>query len=531
MEVDCIPFKDTAYFSPIVLDYLAGSESLKDFYQHPPHFDSFEKLIEERTFKAENRLILSKAIKDQYQGSIKLKVDDATAVNIKSLEEEQTYTITTGHQLNLFTGPLYFIYKIVSAINLAKRLSKKYPSKKFVPVYWMASEDHDFEEISFFRFQGKKLQWKTNQTGAVGRMNPRELDSVLAEFETLLTPYTNNGTQLKKWFKKAYLEHETLADATRYLAHTLFAEEGLVVVDGDDTALKRIMIPIFEAELKQEVSSEKVEQQNKALAKHYKVQANPRAINLFYLTDDSRKRIARNGENYKLIDSDQEFTEVELMQELQDHPERFSPNVLLRPLYQEVILPNLAYIGGGGELAYWFELSSTFKHFKVPFPMLLLRNSVMWMQEKEAKYAKELGLNLKQLFQKEGVLLKEWVKNNAKEELTLQAEQEAFEELYQKLAIKSKRIDGSLGPHVAALAKAEEKKLKQLSEKLIRAERKKQNVAAERIAFLKQSLFPNDSLQERYQNFSDFYLAYGDHFIELLLDHLSLPTQDFTVIK
>ena len=531
MEVDCIPYKDTAYFSPIVLDYLAGAESLKDFYQHLPHFDSFEKLTEERSFKPENRHILSKAIQDQYQGSIKLKADSPTAVNIKSLEEEQTFTITTGHQLNLFTGPLYFIYKIVSAINLAKRLREKYPTKKFVPVYWMASEDHDFDEISFFRFQGKKLQWKTKQSGAVGRMDPRELETVLAEFEKLLTPYTTNGTQLKKWFKQAYLEHETLADATRYLAHALFAEQGLVVVDGDDAALKQLLQPIFEAELKQEVSAEKVEQQNKALAKHYKVQANPRAINLFYLTDGSRRRIEKEGEKYIILDSDQQFSEAEMMQELREHPERFSPNVLLRPLYQEVILPNLAYIGGGGELAYWFELSSTFEYFKVPFPMLLLRNSVMWMQEKEAKYTNELGLSAQELFQQEGVLLKEWVKANAKAELSLAAEKEELKKLYRAMEAKSEQIDGSLGPHVAALAKEQEKKLHQLSEKLIRAERKKQSAAAARIAFLKQSLFPNDSLQERYQNFSDFYLAYGDQFIEVLLEHLDLPSQDFTVIK
>ena len=163
--------------------------------------------------------------------------------------------------------------------------------------------------------------------------------------------------------------------------------------------------------------------------------------------------------------------------------------------------------------------------------MLLLRNSVMWMQEKEAKYTNELGLSAQELFQQEGVLLKEWVKANAKAELSLAAEKEELKKLYRAMEAKSEQIDGSLGPHVAALAKEQEKKLHQLSEKLIRAERKKQSAAAARIAFLKQSLFPNDSLQERYQNFSDFYLAYGDQFIEVLLEHLDLPSQDFTVIK
>ncbi|MEQ8908749.1 MAG: bacillithiol biosynthesis cysteine-adding enzyme BshC [Vicingaceae bacterium] len=532
MDTDCIHYKDTGYFSPIILDYLAGSEKLRPFYSHPPKLESFDAAIEAKQFDSEKRETLHQSLQAQYKkGGIKLKSASLTQQNVTALLDQETYTVTTGHQLNLFTGPLYFVYKIVSTIKLAKSLKEKFPEKHFVPIYWMASEDHDFEEISFFRFQGKKLKWKTKQSGAVGRMNPKELESVLAEFEDLLTPYTSNGSQLKNWFKAAYLQHDNLTDATRYLAHQLFESYGLVIVDGDDAALKAQMHDIFKADLVEEISSHKVEAQSQALGEHYKVQANPRAINLFYLTENARHRFEKVGEQYHIVDTEQVFSEAEILTELEQHPERFSPNVILRPLYQEAILPNLAYIGGGGELAYWFELKTTFEHFKIPYPILLLRNSVMWMDEKQSKYFKELGIDLKDLFQEEGLLLKNWVKKNAKVDLELKSEMEAFQELYKNLQVKSKEIDQSLDSHVGALAEKQKQSLQQLSEKLIRAERKKSETAAARIHHLKERLFPNRGLQERSNNFSELYLAKGEDFIPSLFDNLHFPSDQFYILS
>jgi len=531
METDCIHFKETGYFSQIITDYLEEKPKITDFYAHSPNLDAFKEAIQKRNFSSEKRSILKTALQQQYQkGKIKLYAEGKVAENINALNSENTFTVTTGHQLCLFTGPLYFIYKIVSAVKLAKQLSEKYPQKQFVPIYWMASEDHDFEEISFFRFKGKKLQWQTEQSGAVGRMKTEELKSVLDQFDELLTPYTSNGSRLKSLFEKAYLKHDNLADATRFIVHELFSVYGVVVVDGDDANLKKLFVPIAKEDLLHEVSSTEVEKQSEKLSEHYKLQVNPREINLFYLTDDSRNRIVKQKDKYFIHDTELHFSEEELMDELHQHPERFSPNVLLRPVYQEVILPNLAYIGGGGELAYWFQLKSTFEHFRVPMPTLFLRNSVLWMDEKESKYYHELKISPKQLFLDEGLLLKEWVKTNAKEDLELQAEIKAFQELYEALALKAKRMDSSLEPHTKALAEKQKQTLEQLSEKMIRAERRKQKEAAARINFLKTNLFPNRGLQERTENFSTFYLAYGENFIQILMEELDLPTREFTLI-
>ena len=159
METDCIHFKETGYFSQIITDYLEEKPKITDFYAHSPNLDAFKEAIQKRNFSSEKRSILKTALQQQYQkGKIKLYAEGKVAENINALNSENTFTVTTGHQLCLFTGPLYFIYKIVSAVKLSKQLSEKYPQKQFVPIYWMASEDHDFEEISFFRFKGKIIR-------------------------------------------------------------------------------------------------------------------------------------------------------------------------------------------------------------------------------------------------------------------------------------------------------------------------------------------------------------------------------------
>ena len=165
-----VPYKETNYFSNFICDYLNREKMLRDFYHRFPNLENFKAQIEEKKSKnkdhlANNRKVLVNVLKSQYEC---IKTSELTTENIESLNSVSTFTITTGHQLNLFTGPLYFLYKIISTINLTKELKAKYPSYDFVPIYWMASEDHDFEEINYFNFKGKKIQWNSKQTRAGG---------------------------------------------------------------------------------------------------------------------------------------------------------------------------------------------------------------------------------------------------------------------------------------------------------------------------------------------------------------------------
>ena len=532
MKADCIPYKDTGYFSNIILDYLNEKSKIESFYSYNPTIKGFKEAIDKRHFSDSNREILVEALQNQYQNdSIKLKSDSPVTINIDSLINSNTFSVTTGHQLCLFTGPLYFIYKIVSTVKLCKELSKQYPDQNFVPVYWMATEDHDFEEISHFKVGDKKFTWKTDQKGAVGRMKITELKQVFDEFSNWLPELSNNANELRQLFENAYLKHSNLAAATRYLVHQLFKDSGVIIVDGDDKKLKTLFAPIAKRELIEQFSSEMVSEQSEKLAQNYKIQVNPREINLFYLVDGLRERIVKENRSYSVNDTSITFTEDEILLELRDFPERFSPNVILRPVYQEAILPNLAYIGGGGELAYWFQLKTAFDAVSIPLPVLILRNSVAWLNSKQSKLLAQLEISNKQFFLKKEVLLKEWVKQNSSIDLELKAHKVKSEEFFSSLRSLAGELDASLNDHVAAIATKQSNALAKLSEKMIRAERRKSGEAKNKIDFLKDNLFPNNGLQERTLNFSEIYLLHGKEMINILYANFVVPANQFLIIQ
>lgn len=171
MPSQTLELKAVGAFPKLFLDYITKNETLATFYNQFPDIEGFRKAIQSRNFTQEKRQTLVSALEKQYSN-----LDSKPDFSI--LLDDNTFTVTTGHQLNIFTGPLYVIYKIVTIINLAKRLKTEFPDYNFVPVYWMASEDHDFEEISVFNLFGKNYKWETTQKGAVGRMNPAELRAI-----------------------------------------------------------------------------------------------------------------------------------------------------------------------------------------------------------------------------------------------------------------------------------------------------------------------------------------------------------------
>ena len=385
MKAHTIPYEQTGFFSTLILDYLKQEKTLNAFYEAFPSIDNFKKQTEIKapTYSRSQRQLLVRTLEAQY---VNISLSDATAANIKRLEKASTFTITTGHQLSLLTGPLYFIFKIASTVKLCQQLKKVEPQKDFIPVYWMATEDHDFEEISHFMFEGKKIKWAhPTPGGAVGAMTLESLQPVLDLLEQLL-PKNQAANLLTQWLSQSYRSSASLAEATRKLVNTLFGSYGLVIVDGDDAALKESFAPYMQQELKTQVCYSQVSQQIEALQTQYnnsfKPQVNPREINLFYLSPNKRQRIIRHTEGFQLDGDPTPISEKEILDRLASNPQAFSPNVLLRPLYQEVILPNIAYIGGGGELAYWLELKSFFASQSIPFPLLVLRNSAVLVDAK-----------------------------------------------------------------------------------------------------------------------------------------------------
>lgn len=525
MPIDTIDYQSSGYFSKIIIDYLNNDDSLKAFHNHFPNIENFRIQIEEknRNFSHAKRQVVVDAIRRQYKD-----LDDFGNTNkqIDLLSKKTTFTITTGHQLNIFTGPIYFLYKIVSTINLCKKLKFEFPTFDFVPIYWMASEDHDFEEINFFNFCGKKIKWDIKTKGAVGRLSTGGLENVFEAFSKELG-VGNHADFLKGMFKSAYLEHRTLASATRYLVNQLFGKSGIVIVDGDDVVLKKQFIPIIKDELTSRKSFVLVNETIEKLH-GYKIQVNPREINLFYLNDGLRERIVAENNIYKINNTNLFFSETKILEILETNPERFSPNVVLRPLYQETILPNLCYIGGGGEIAYWLELKAVFEYYETTFPILLLRNSAIVVSSKQLQKIEKLNLTLKQLFLKQNDLLASKTNELSEIEVDFVHQKQflkvQFKDMYQ-IALQT---DKSFMGAVLAQEKKQLNGLDNLEKRFLRAQKRKYETILRQIVELQDELFPNQGLQERRSNFAEFY---DESFINQLLEKLDPLNFNFSVIK
>ncbi len=525
-----IPYKNTGYFSKLICDYLAEDENLKPFYNRFPNLENFKHQLTEKqkNFTDEKRHLLSKRIMFQYGDN---SISQSTLSNIDLLREHNTFTITTGHQLNLFTGPLYFLYKIFSAINLAEELNKTYPKNHFVPVYWMATEDHDFEEINYFNLFGKKVKWERNASGAVGELSTEGLKEVKQQLKKEFGE-SENAKKLISYFSDAYTKHDNLADATRFLANCLFYHHGLVIVDGNDVALKKCFIPYAEKELTENLSFKKVSETTEKLTDlGFSEQVHPREINLFYLKENLRERIVEQDGRFFVNETDISFSKEEILKKLHENPERFSPNALLRPLYQEEILPNLCYIGGGGELAYWFQLKDYFNKVEVPFPILLLRNSVLLIPKILSEKLQKLNVSIEDLFLPQHELMTKHTKEISKIDIDFSKQKNFLKQQFKDLYELAKKTDASFLGAVGAQEKKQLNGLDNLEKRLLKAQKRNLSDELERVRNIQDQLFTNQSLQERQLNFSEFYLEYGENLLVILKENLDPLDSNFTVLK
>ena len=511
MKKELLSLEQSHHLPALTTDYLNRSEFLSDYYRFFPEAGSFARIIEERKKHPVNREVLVKSLEAQY-GDLST-VSGAVRENIRALLDNETFTVTTGHQLCLFTGPLYFVYKIVSTINLAQKLSKQFPAQRFVPVFWMATEDHDFEEINHARMFGKTLTWERDFGGPVGRMSLETLQPLMDELGTVLGD-SDAAREVYQFFRNAYDSKHTLAEAARYMVNELFGSQGCVVIDGDDAELKRCFSPVVKSELLDcgtEPILNAVEEQWKG---QYKTQVTARQINLFYILDKVRERIVKNGDTYEVLNTEKTFSEAEILAELESNPERFSPNVIMRPMYQESILPNLAYIGGGSEVAYWLQLLPAFENYKLFYPTVMVRNSAMILFKQLEKKMTKLKVEIADLFGNIEELVKDFVKGQENLDLDFGPDHQVLELLYENIERKAIAVDGSLQGAVKAEMQKNFKQLNQLESRILRAAKKSNEDGVNQLRNLREKLFPGGSMQERKDNVTPIFMSLGMSFIK-----------------
>lgn len=520
-----ISFDDIESIPQLVKDFLKSD--IEGFENAVFSKRNFENQIQRKqnSFSQEKRIILAETIENQLS---EYTLSSKQSENLGYLRSNNTFTITTGHQLNLFSGPVFFMYKILQTIKTCTYLKENFPEYNFVPVYWMASEDHDFEEINHFKTENNFYEINEKSGGVVGKIKISDT-FFISEFEKEFRD-TVFGTELILMLKEAYKSGNTLTEAIRILVQRIFSKYGLLILDGDNKALKNEMVEVFKNELKhfrlQNASKEKVESLTE---KYGKVQVNPRKINLFYVTD-TRDRIDFDGVKFFVVDKNIEFTPEEIFEELENHPGKFSPNALMRPVYQETVLPNLAYIGGNAEIMYWLELKDYFNELSLPFPILIPRNSMLFLSEKILNKINKLNLSVEDFFGNFTKLVNDKILNNNKILDVLNSQEEILHKQFSEIKDLAQLTDQSFGNLVKAEETRQAKSFERMKKRLLKAEKIKQNELLERLENLFLAVHPAKSWQERVYNFSVFYSDFGSEWIDYCLDEMEVEESKLIIV-
>lgn len=528
MKFHSIKYTELPIFPKLIRDYLASSPALSPFFKYPFDFKSFSQVIDGKRFSDENRQVLSETLRRQYAT---LETTPAVKKNIEKLSKTGTFTITTAHQPVLFTGPLYVVYKTISAIHLAARLCEEFPGNHFVPVYFMGAEDHDFAEINHTWINGEKIEWQQDGKGAVGRLSTKNIIPLIDIVQRHLNgAFADETLEL---LRTAYGNHSTLAEATLFLMNRLFGEFGLIILNPDDPRLKSLFAPVITAELSHQHSFKLAEQTKKELsALGYEPQVNPREINFFYLAENTRERIVLNHQTgrYDVLNTALSYSKEEILNLAQQHPENFSPNVMLRPLYQETILPNLAYVGGAGELSYWLQQKRIFDHYGVNFPMLVLRNSAMLVDPNTYRKITKSGIQFSELFDDQETMVQNFIRRTSNSSLSFNEEKEQASVIFESIREKAIDIDPSLSGAIEAHKAAFIKGIEGLETKIMRAEKRKSETAISQITHVKSKLFPDNLLQERRENFLPWYAKDESELLRQLRQEFDPFRREFLII-
>lgn len=516
--ISSLPLLQTGILPPLVYDYLAGKEQVRHLYNYTPDILSFKKAIEDKAKDKTNRRLLVEVLKKQHAD---IPTSPYTEANIQALLDENTFTVTAAHQPCLFMGPLYNIYKISGAINLAKQLKQHYPAFNFVPVFWMGSEDHDMGELNHTYINGKRVEWSASVSGAVGRVPSEVVQSAIDSLK-------ENGfsSELLNVLEQGIDSYKTFGGLTQYFVNELFKEHGLVVLNQDDKAFKTVLNEVMADEVFNSRATTVLKDSLQFLETNYKVQAQPREINFFHLGEGYRERIVKQGDGYSVNNIALNFTAEELKALINEQPENFSPNVIFRPLYQEMLLPNLAFVGGSGELSYWLELKPLFDYYHVNFPALVMRNSAVIASGAVLNKLQKLQMNATDFFGDIEEVVKDYVRRNSTAETSLEVEKTALDNLFANVVTKAEKVDPTLKQSAVGELQKALNALTNLEGKMLKAEKRNQETAVNQLRSVHAALFPEGTLQERRENFMPYY---SPAFIAAMVENLNPLDGQFKV--
>jgi bacillithiol biosynthesis cysteine-adding enzyme BshC len=497
MRID-IPRSSTPFFNEKQRLFTENQAALSTWIQHPFSKEAILKQLQEkqRFFGSDKRDLLLEGLEESYADVIH---SEKVQENLKKLSQDNCFTITTGHQLSLATGPLFFIYKILHVIKQCEELKVSYPAYEFVPVYWMASEDHDFAEIQSLQLFQQILKWDHSIGGAVGRMNLDGLETVISEIHT---KFQNHPDSEIHTLMDA-MSGENYGAAFFQFVNELFGHYGLIIMDGDLPLWKEAFSPILKQELISGFSSKAVEQTNQSLSQAgFPLQVEAKDTNLFYLSPEKRERIQRTESGFQI--GSKEMDTDNILTELKNHPESFSPNVVLRPVYQEFLLPNLCYVGGPGEIMYWLQLKAVFQEANVLFPLIQARTSILLLEEKNWIDWQAMGFFTQDLWRNPQDLKQEFLEREGSQAIDFSE----LDELTLKLSSKWTQLTHEVDSNQVSMVEAEltriSKQLFQLKDRLEKIRKGKFDKQLKLIDSISSKCLPKGELQERSSNLFSF---------------------------
>lgn len=516
MDNHYFDFETVGKFSSNDIAYARGNNGMEDFYQFAPSIDNLNKAVEKRKEYPVDRDLLVQVIRRQYQ---RFCNDEEIFNRIESLKNPDTFTITTAHQPTLLTGPLYFIYKCLSAIKVAQSFNQSQNKYHTQPVLVLGGEDHDFEEMNHLNLFGKQITWDDHQGGPVGRYHTGTLLPVLKEVYDILGQ-SDNAQLLVAKLKTSFENSGSYGQSMQHFVHELIGHLGILVVNMDEEGFKHKMVPYFKDDIQNNTSYKIVQEIQKSFsAAGFDEQAYVRPVNLFYFTENDRDRIEKKDETYFTVNGHKKWSEEELLTEIENHPERFSPNVILRPIYQEIIFPDLAYVGGGGEISYWLERKAQFENFEVFYPMLIRRDSFQLISLRDYENLQDWGFSLEDLMLPDHQLIEKYLAAHGRDEIDLSDEISELDPLEEAIQNKVETIDPSLVARIGAQFAKFKNDLQSVEKRLKKTEKQSHDKNISKIRRIQSKLFPGNGLQERSDNFMSWYILHGEDFFNVLLDH------------
>jgi len=530
--MDWVDYKQIQNFdvgiTPLFVDYLNDFEKLKDYYAADfRDRKSWKKLIDKVLSKQKDRSTLIRVLTEQNKQH---HCGIRTLANIDLLGNENTVAVVTGQQVGICSGPLYTIYKTVTAIKLAEQLSTQFPDYNFVPVFWVEKEDHDFEEINKLNVLNPAGEVQTIEYlfgGKPFERNPGPVGSIVIDsfidnfFDRLQTQLQESEFKLPLFtaLRGYYRSGATLGAAFVGLMNQVFEDSGLVFLDPGNVELKKILKPVFQKEIAGlSKTSQMVVDTSAGLEEHYHAQIKAKSINLFMLHKGGRYLIEPRENDYSLKGTRQFFSKEELNSIVENSPELISPNVVLRPICQDAILPTIAYVGGPSEVAYFAQLKPVYEFFDVQMPVVYPRASVTIMEEKVKNILEKFQVDFTEIWSGIDPLLIRIAEqvSEVKVDVLFDLLHRRIHEAVAESRFGIQQIDPTLSGAIDSTLSRIESQLNVLKEKAQSAQQRRQEVSIKQIQKVAANIFPKSNFQEREFNVIYYMNKYGPDFVKWL---------------